>query len=68
MKFGGATRTKLRVGYEVGRFTHEQFQTSKHRYIYRIDNLVKASTCNIVGTASIDCQIPLVADVGIFEM
>jgi hypothetical protein len=34
--------------------------------MYRIDNLVKASTCNIVGTASIDCQNPLVADVGIF--
>jgi hypothetical protein len=36
--------------------------------IYRIDNLVKASTCTIVGTASIDGQISLVADVGIFEM
>jgi hypothetical protein len=29
---------------------------------------VKASTRNIVGTASIDCKNPLVADVGIFEM
>jgi hypothetical protein len=29
---------------------------------------VKASTCNIVGVANIDCQIPLVADFGIFEM
>jgi hypothetical protein len=42
--------------------------TSSHRYLYRIDNLVKASTCNILGTASIDCQIPLVADFDIFEM
>jgi hypothetical protein len=30
--------------------------------------LVKASACNIVETASIDCQITLVADVCIFEM
>jgi hypothetical protein len=41
-----------------------------HRYtsIYRIDNLVTAFTRTTVGTASIDCQIHLVADVGIFEM
>jgi hypothetical protein len=39
-----------------------------HRYINRIDNLVKASNCNIVGAASINCQISLVADFGIFEM
>jgi hypothetical protein len=36
--------------------------------MYRIDNLVTASTCTSVGTASIDCQIHLVADVGIFEI
>jgi hypothetical protein len=35
--------------------------------IYRIDNLVTASDCTSVGTASIDCQIHQVADVGIFE-
>jgi hypothetical protein len=29
---------------------------------------VKASTYNIVGAVSIDCQIPLVADFDIFEM
>jgi hypothetical protein len=40
----------------------------EHRYINRLDNLVAASTCTTVGTASIDCQIHLVADVGIFEM
>jgi hypothetical protein len=35
--------------------------------MYRIDKLVTASTCTSVGTASIDCQIHLVADVGITE-
>jgi hypothetical protein len=39
-----------------------------HRYLLRIDNLVTAFSCNSVGTAGIDCQIHLVADVGIFEM
>jgi hypothetical protein len=36
--------------------------------MYRIDNLVTAATCTSVGTTRIDCQIHLVADVGIFEI
>jgi hypothetical protein len=36
--------------------------------MYRIDNLVTASICTSVGTAIIDCQIHLEADVCIFEM
>jgi hypothetical protein len=36
--------------------------------MYRIDKLVTASACTSVGTASIDGQIHLVADVGISEI
>jgi hypothetical protein len=36
--------------------------------MYRIDELVTASTCISVGTASIYCQIHLVGDVGITEI
>jgi hypothetical protein len=36
--------------------------------LYRIDKLVTASICASVGTASIDCQIHLVADVGNTEL
>jgi hypothetical protein len=35
--------------------------------MYKIDKLGTASTCTNVGTASIDCQIHLVADVGTTE-
>jgi hypothetical protein len=49
--------------------TEKNVVLPSHRYIYRIDNLMKATTCNNVGGGGgVDCQIPLLADFDIFEI